>query len=164
MIFHVICPSLCRFMQLIKKLNIDYVSSELRILCENEIYRKQTSGSSVSGGTPWYARNSLCLCKAWLARVFCKRLGLIFGEIWVLKLVFEVVQKCDIGLNREIMKYRIINIERIANAVPVTLFKGHNIIVNIVVSNCQKCNQCLRCQVSGHKKLSKNLRTFKTLP
>ena len=108
MIFHVICPSLCRFMQLIKKLNIDYVSSELRIFCENEIYRKQTSGSSVSGGTPWYARNSLCLCKAWLARVFCKRLGLIFGEIWVLKLVFEVVQKCDIGLNHEIMKYRII--------------------------------------------------------
>ena len=32
-----------------------------------------------------------------------------------------------------------------------SLFKGHNVIVNIVVLNCQKCNQCLKCQVSGHK-------------
>ena len=34
-----------------------------------------------------------------------------------------------------------------------SLFKGHNVIVNIVVLNCQKCNQCLKCQVSGHKSL-----------
>ena len=32
-----------------------------------------------------------------------------------------------------------------------SLFKGHNVIANIVVLNCQKCNQCLKCQVSGHK-------------
>ena len=32
-----------------------------------------------------------------------------------------------------------------------SLFNGHNVIVNIVVLNCQKCNQCLKCQVSGHK-------------
>ena len=32
-----------------------------------------------------------------------------------------------------------------------SLFKGHNVIVNIVVLNCQKCNQCLKCQVSGHE-------------
>ena len=32
-------------------------------------------------------------------------------------------------------------------------FKGHNGIVNIVVLNCRKCNQCLKCQVSGHKSL-----------
>ena len=32
-----------------------------------------------------------------------------------------------------------------------SLFKGHNVIVNIVVFNCQKCNQCIKCQVSGHK-------------
>ena len=32
-----------------------------------------------------------------------------------------------------------------------SLFKGHNVNVNIVVPNCQKCNQCLKCQVSGHK-------------
>ena len=25
------------------------------------------------------------------------------------------------------------------------------VIVNIVVLNCQQCNQCLKCQVSGHK-------------
>ena len=31
------------------------------------------------------------------------------------------------------------------------LFKGHNVIVNIVVHNCQRCNQCLKCQVSEHK-------------
>ena len=41
------------------------------------------------------------------------------------------------------------NIARIANAVPChSLFKDHNVIVYIVVHNCQKCNQC---QVSGHK-------------
>ena len=34
-----------------------------------------------------------------------------------------------------------------------SLFKGHNVNVNIVVLNCQKCNQCLKCQVSGHKSL-----------
>ena len=34
-----------------------------------------------------------------------------------------------------------------------SLFKGHNVIVNIVVLNCQKCDQCLKCQVSGHKSL-----------
>ena len=39
-----------------------------------------------------------------------------------------------------------------------TLFKGHNVIVDIVVLNCQKCNQCQKCQVSGHKSLgSENL-------
>ena len=32
-----------------------------------------------------------------------------------------------------------------------SVFKGHNAIVHIVVLNCQKCNQCLKCQVSGHK-------------
>ena len=31
------------------------------------------------------------------------------------------------------------------------LIKGHNVIVNIVVLNCQKNNQCLKSQVSGHK-------------
>ena len=34
-----------------------------------------------------------------------------------------------------------------------SLFKSHNVNVNIVVLNCQKCNQCLKCQVSGHKSL-----------
>ena len=34
-----------------------------------------------------------------------------------------------------------------------SLFKSHNVIVNIVVLNCQKCNQCHKCQVSGHKSL-----------
>ena len=37
-----------------------------------------------------------------------------------------------------------------------SLFKGHKVIVNNVVLNCQQCNQCLKCQVSGHK-ISKNL-------
>ena len=32
-------------------------------------------------------------------------------------------------------------------------FKGHKVIVSIVVLNCQQCNQCLKCQVSGHKTL-----------
>ena len=36
-----------------------------------------------------------------------------------------------------------------------SVFKGHNIIVHIVVLNCQKCNQCLKCQVSGHKNFQK---------
>ena len=36
-----------------------------------------------------------------------------------------------------------------------SLFKGHNVIVHIVVLNCQKCNQCLKCHVSGHKKFQK---------
>ena len=47
-----------------------------------------------------------------------------------------------------------------------SIFKGHNVIVHIVVLNCQKCNQCLKCQVSGHKnfqkiwKFSANLKCF----
>ena len=32
-----------------------------------------------------------------------------------------------------------------------SLFKGHNVIVNIDFLNCQKWYQCLKCQVSGHK-------------
>ena len=36
-----------------------------------------------------------------------------------------------------------------------SLFKGHNVIVHIVVLNCQKCNQCLKCHVSGHKNFQK---------
>ena len=50
-----------------------------------------------------------------------------------------------------------------------SVFKGHNVIVHIVVLNCQKCNQCLKCQVSGHKnfqkiwKLSKHLKHSKNL-
>ena len=53
----------------------------------------------------------------------------------------------------------ITNIARIANAVPITLYSRVTIvivIVNIVVLNCQKCNECLRCQVSGHKSLESN--------
>ena len=34
-----------------------------------------------------------------------------------------------------------------------SLFKGHNVTVNIVVLNCQKWNQCLKCQSSGHQSL-----------
>ena len=34
-----------------------------------------------------------------------------------------------------------------------SLFKGHKVNVNIVVLNCHQCNQCLKCQVSGHKSL-----------
>ena len=30
-----------------------------------------------------------------------------------------------------------------------SLFKGHNVNVNTVVLNCQKCNLCHKCQVSG---------------
>ena len=44
------------------------------------------------------------------------------------------------------------NTARIAKTVPChSLFKGHKVIANNVVLNCQQCNQCLKCQVSGHK-------------
>ena len=39
------------------------------------------------------------------------------------------------------------NIARIANAVPVTLYSRVTVNVQLVVLNCQKCNQCLK----GHK-------------
>ena len=48
-----------------------------------------------------------------------------------------------------------------------SVFKGQDVIVHIDVLICQKCNQCLKCQVSGHNnfqkiwQLSKNLTTFK---
>ena len=32
-----------------------------------------------------------------------------------------------------------------------SLFKGHKVVVNNVFLNSQQCNQCLKCQVSGHK-------------
>ena len=38
------------------------------------------------------------------------------------------------------------NIARIANAVPVTLYS--RVTLNVVL-NCQKCNQCHKCQGSG---------------
>ena len=42
-----------------------------------------------------------------------------------------------------------LNIARIANAVPVTLYSKVTMNVGFVVLNCQKCNQCLK----GHKSL-----------
>ena len=47
------------------------------------------------------------------------------------------------------------NIARIANAVTITLYSKVTMQVHIVVLNCQKCNQCLKCQVSGHKNFQK---------
>ena len=50
-----------------------------------------------------------------------------------------------------------------ANSCPRhSLFKGHKVIVNNVVLNCQQCNQCFKCQVSGHKS-AKNLKISKNL-
>ena len=43
------------------------------------------------------------------------------------------------------------NITRIANAVPVTLYSRVTVNADIVILNCQKCNQCLKCQVSGQE-------------
>ena len=43
-----------------------------------------------------------------------------------------------------------------------SVFKGHNVIVHIVVLNCQKCNQCLKSQVSGHKNFQK-AKNFQTI-
>ena len=37
-----------------------------------------------------------------------------------------------------------------------SVFKGHNVIVHIVVLNCQKCNQCLKYQVTKTFKKSEN--------
>ena len=42
-----------------------------------------------------------------------------------------------------------LNIARIANAVPVNLYSRITVKVEIVVLNCQNCNQCLK----GHKSL-----------
>ena len=50
--------------------------------------------------------------------------------------------------------------ERIANAVPATLYSKVKLIVNIVVLNC---NQCLQCQVSGHKIFRKSENISKNL-
>ena len=36
-----------------------------------------------------------------------------------------------------------------------SVFKGHNVIVHILVLNCQKCNQRLKSQISGHKNFQK---------
>ena len=47
-----------------------------------------------------------------------------------------------------------------------SLFKGHKEIVNIVILNFEQCNQCLKCQVSGHmifKKSEKNSKNLKNL-
>ena len=43
-----------------------------------------------------------------------------------------------------------------------SLFKGHKVIDNIVVLNCQQCNQCIKCQVSGHKIFRKSKKNSKT--
>ena len=50
--------------------------------------------------------------------------------------------------NRD-LRTRSKNIARIANAVPVTLYSRVTMNVEIVVLDCQKCNQCLK----GHKSL-----------
>ena len=49
--------------------------------------------------------------------------------------------------NIENKKYKQ-NIAKIANAVPVTLYSRVTVNVEIVVLNCQKCNQCLKGQRS----------------
>ena len=46
-----------------------------------------------------------------------------------------------------------LNIEKLRMLSRHSLSKGHNVNVNIVVLNYQTCNQCLKCQVSGHKSL-----------
>ena len=51
------------------------------------------------------------------------------------------------GGDATLLLYIILNIARIANAVPVTLYSRVTVNVEIVVLNCQKCNQCLK----GHK-------------
>ena len=45
--------------------------------------------------------------------------------------------------------FQMINIARIANAVPVALYLRVTVNIEIVVLNCLKCNQCLK----GHKSL-----------
>ena len=41
-----------------------------------------------------------------------------------------------------------LNITRIGNAVPITLYSRVAVNDEIVVLNCQKCNQCLKCHKS----------------
>ena len=52
------------------------------------------------------------------------------------------------GGDATLLLYIILNIARIANAVPVTLYSRVTVNVEIVVLNCQKCNQCLKGQRS----------------
>ena len=68
---HFVCPSLCPCVQL----NKDYTKNLniwIALITEQEVKRKQTFGSIVRLGTPCLARNALCCCKAWLARVACR--------------------------------------------------------------------------------------------
>ena len=45
-----------------------------------------------------------------------------------------------------------------------SLFKGHNVNVTTVVLNCQKCNQCHKCQVSGFLNVMKIFQKSKIFP
>ena len=78
-------------------------------------------------------------------QVFMKLCHCIKGDHWFQTEVEEGISK----LWRTLLKHRK-NCECCHHH---SFFKGHNVIVNIVVLNCQKCNQCLKCQVSGHNSL-----------
>ena len=71
----------------------------------------------------------LPVCLVW--RLMCTNLRLI-----------------DIAVNVEIQSESCKNIAKIANAVPVTLYSRVTVNVEIVVLNCEKCNQCLKCHKS----------------
>ena len=60
--------------------------------------------------------------------------------------VFRTGAQCaEMKISRENVKIKTLQESRMLTP------SGHKIIVNIVVLDCQQCNQCLKCQVSGHK-------------
>ena len=69
------------------------------------------------------------------------------------KIWLETLWNLYLEVFAQICKYTntktVSNIARIANAVPVTLYSRVTVNVEIVVLNCQKCNQCLK----GHNSL-----------
>ena len=66
--------------------------------------------------------------------------------------VFEKLFKDNVqGVSKTSQELRMLS--------PSLVFKGHKVIVNILVLNCLQCNQSLLSQVSGHR-ISKNLKKF----
>ena len=56
------------------------------------------------------------------------------------------VELIELGKNTILSLFFSKNIARIANAVSVTLYSRVTVNLQIVVINCQKCNQCLKGQ------------------
>ena len=126
--------------------------------------QKFCSGSYYMNTGIWNHWTEFCM----LVHTICKQV-LFLGNSWMREGI-GLLQKCmqcknvQMGLGKSkrewMFPHDALKHRKNCECCPHhSVFKGHNVIVHIVVLNCQKYNQCLKCQVSGHKNFQNFLKT-----